>query len=285
MSEKKKQVERQAQIIKERDLEPGQDDRSLVGSLNNIEKVIAIMSGKGGVGKSTVTALLACGLAREGFKVGVLDADITGPSQGRAFGLKPEQVMNSQFGLTPPRSQLGIKLMSINFFLPREDDPVIWRGPLLAGAVRQFYEEVNWEDLDYLLVDLPPGTGDVPLTVMQSLPLNSALLVSSPQELALMVVRKTLKMAENLNVPVLGLLENMSYLKCPECGERLEIFGPSRSAETAEEFGLPFIGALAWDPGLNAVIDQGAVDRYKNPELAGIMDNFLRLAEGNGLIQ
>lgn len=285
MSKEKNMVKQQAQIIKERDLEPQEDDKALLGSLNDIKKVIAVMSGKGGVGKSTVTALLACGLAREGFKVGVLDADITGPSQAKAFGLKSVRVMSSQFGLIPPHSHLGIKLMSVNFFLPEEDDPVIWRGPLLAGAVKQFYEEVNWEELDYLLVDLPPGTGDVPLTVMQSLPVTTALLVSSPQELALMVVRKTLKMAEKLNVPILGILENMSYLNCPECGARLEIFGPSKGQETAEEAGLPFIGKMAWDPKLNAIIDKGDIDSYQNPDLSVVLDSILGLLEGKGIVQ
>ena len=170
MTNKKNLVKQQAQIIQERDLSPQPDTKALLGSLNSIDKVVAVMSGKGGVGKSTVTALLACGLAREGFKVGILDADITGPSQARAFGIKAPKVQSCEFGMIPPRSQLGIGLMSVNFFLPEEDDPVIWRGPLLAGAVKQFYEEVHWAELDYLLVDLPPGTGDVPLTVMQSLP-------------------------------------------------------------------------------------------------------------------
>lgn len=277
MTNKENLVKRQAQIIQERDLSPQPDTKALLGSLNSIDKVVAVMSGKGGVGKSTVTALLACGLAREGFKVGILDADITGPSQARAFGIKAPKVQSCEFGMIPPRSQLGIGLMSVNFFLPEEDDPVIWRGPLLAGAVKQFYEEVHWAELDYLLVDLPPGTGDVPLTVMQSLPVTAAVLVSSPQDLALMVVRKTLKMAEKLNVPILGLLENMSYVSCPSCGEKLEIFGPSQGQATAEEASIPFIGCLPWDPRLNAVIDKGEIDQYRDVQVDQLISRFLEL--------
>jgi Mrp family chromosome partitioning ATPase len=222
-------------------------EQTLVGSLNSINNVIAVMSGKGGVGKSTVTALLASTLAKSGFKVGILDADITGPSQPRAFGLKNPGLTGTEFGITPVLSRSGIKMISTNFMLKEEDDPIIWRGPLLAGAVKQFYEEVDWQELDYLVVDLPPGTGDVPLTVLQSIPVDGLVIVSSPQDLAYMVVKKAVKMAEKMQKPILGLIENMSELICPECGKTLQIFGESQGESTAQKMGIDFLGSL---PGI-----------------------------------
>jgi Mrp family chromosome partitioning ATPase len=250
-------------------------EKSLLGSLNDIRNVIVVMSGKGGVGKSSVTGLIASSLARQGKKVGVLDADITGPSQPKAFGIRDFRLMGSEFGIIPAVSKLGIKMISINFFLPNEDDPVIWRGPMLAGAVKQFWEEVDWRDLDYLVVDLPPGTGDVPLTVMQTLPVNGIIIVSSPQELAFMVVKKTIKMTQKMNIPILGVVENMSYAICPHCNEKLEMFGKSQGDQVAKDTGLDFLGALPWDVKLNALVDEGKIEDYNSPELEQVVKNIV----------
>ncbi len=250
-------------------------ERALLGSLNEVHNVIAVMSGKGGVGKSSVTALLAAGLAKAGKKVGVLDADMTGPSQPRAFGIYKPKIQATDFGMIPPTTGLGIKLISINFFLPNEDDPVIWRGPLLAGAVSQFWQEVDWRELDYMIVDLPPGTGDVPLTVMQSLPVNGVVIVSSPQDLAFMVVKKTIKMTQKMNIPILGLVENMSYAVCPHCHEKLEIFGASQGEKASREAGIDFLGNLPWDTRLNELVDTGKVEEYESPEVKQIIERML----------
>ncbi|SHG60582.1 Chromosome partitioning ATPase, Mrp family, contains Fe-S cluster [Thermosyntropha lipolytica DSM 11003] len=251
-------------------------DKSLLGAFNDIRNVIAVMSGKGGVGKSSVTGLIASSLAKKGKKVGVLDADITGPSQPKALGIdNREGLKASQFGIIPPQSRSGIKVMSINFFLPHEDDPVIWRGPLLAGAVNQFWGEVDWQDLDYMVVDLPPGTGDVPLTVMQSLPVNGIVIVSSPQDLAFMVVKKTIKMAKKMNAPILGLLENMSYAVCPHCGEKINIFGESQGENIAKEMGIDYLGALPWDAKLNLLIDEGRIEEYVSPQIDAVVEKII----------
>jgi Mrp family chromosome partitioning ATPase len=248
-----------------------EQDKSLLGAFNNVRNVIVVMSGKGGVGKSSVTALLASSLVKQGKAVGVLDADITGPSQPKAFGINKPKVMASEYGMLPPESKLGIKIMSINFFLPNEDDPVIWRGPLLAGAVNQFWGEVDWRELDYMIVDLPPGTGDVPLTVMQSLPVKGIVIVSSPQDLAFMVVKKTIKMAQKMDIPILGLVENMSYAVCPHCNEKLEIFGKSQGEKVAGETGIDFLGALPWDAPFNELLDQGNVEDYESEDMQKIV--------------
>ncbi|WP_258359571.1 Mrp/NBP35 family ATP-binding protein [Moorella sulfitireducens] len=234
--------------------------------LSNIKHVVGIMSGKGGVGKSSVTALLAVALQQDGYEVGILDADITGPSIPRMFGVRrpPESAVN---GIIAPQSSGGTRIMSLNLLLPHEDDPVIWRGPLIGGAVKQFWTDVIWGDLDYLLVDLPPGTGDAPLTVLQSLPLDGLIIVSSPQELARMVVRKAVKMAGIMNVKILGMVENMSYAVCPECGKEIYIFGPSRAAEAVAEAGIPLLGTLPLDPELTALCDKGQVENYRGPLL------------------
>ncbi|MGS0764631.1 Mrp/NBP35 family ATP-binding protein [Syntrophomonas curvata] len=246
-------------------------EKSLLGSLNDIKNVIVVMSGKGGVGKSSVTGLIASSLAKQGKKVGVLDADITGPSQPKAFGIKDYRLTGSDFGIIPATSKLGIKIISINFFLPNEDDPVIWRGPMLAGAVKQFWEEVDWRDLDYLVVDLPPGTGDVPLTVMQTLPVNGIVIVSSPQELAFMVVKKTIKMTRKMNIPILGLVENMSCALCPQCGEKVELFGKSQGEKVSAESGIEFLGGLPWDIELNTLVDEGKIEEYAAPAMEQIV--------------
>ncbi|PKM76481.1 MAG: ATP-binding protein [Firmicutes bacterium HGW-Firmicutes-15] len=251
-------------------------EKTLVGSLNNVRNVIVVMSGKGGVGKSSVTGLIAASLARAGKRVGVLDADITGPSQPRAFGIPSNVgIKATDFGLIPPEARLGIKIMSINFFLPNEDDPVIWRGPMLAGAVKQFWEEVDWGDLDYMVVDLPPGTGDVPLTVMQTLPVNGIVIVSSPQDLAFMVVKKTIKMAQKMKIPILGLVENMSYAVCPHCDEKLEIFGHSQGAQVAKDTDIDFLGGLPWDISLNALIDKGKIEDYVSEDMKSIVEQIV----------
>lgn len=236
-------------------------EKLVLNEFSSVKYVIAIMSGKGGVGKSSVTSLMACGFRKKGFEVGVLDADITGPSLPKMFGVKgnPENV---SFGLLPLESSTGIKVMSVNLLMPCEDDPVIWRGPLLGKMVGQFWTDVVWTDLDYLFVDLPPGTGDVPLTVMQSLPLNGLIIVTSPQELAVMIVNKAIKMANIMNIPILGLVENMSAAVCPKCGEEFQLFGPGHGKEISERFNIPFLGSIPIDPKLSMLCDQGRVEDY-----------------------
>ncbi|HHY97694.1 MAG TPA: Mrp/NBP35 family ATP-binding protein [Firmicutes bacterium] len=242
--------------------------------LSNIAHVVAVMSGKGGVGKSSVTALLATSLARKGYKVGVLDADITGPSIPKLFGIH-SRAESFEFGILPAKTKLGIEVMSLNLLLEHEDDPVIWRGPLIAGAVKQFWTDVVWGDLDYMLLDLPPGTGDAPLTVMQSLPLDGLLIVSSPQELAIMVVKKAINMASMMKVPVLGLIENMSYVICPKCSEILRIFGPSKGEEVAKAAGIPFLGALPIDVNLVELCDKGKIEKYNSSLIDNIVDRVV----------
>ena len=229
---------------------------------SRIRHVIAVMSGKGGVGKSSLSALLAVSLAREGYRVGLLDADITGPSIPKLFGLKRHAVAENE-KIVPPKTALGIKVISLNLLLPHEDDPVIWRGPLIGGAVKQFWTDVLWGEIDYLVVDLPPGTGDAPLTVMQSLPLDGLLIVTSPQELAVMVVKKAIKMARMLEVPILGLVENMSGLLCPHCGKPVELFGPSQAGAVAEETGIRLLGTIPLDPELSRLGDRGEIEQYE----------------------
>ena len=243
------------------------------GPLNNIKHVIAVMSGKGGVGKSSVTGLLAASFARAGYKVGILDADITGPSIPKMFGLR-ERAAASEHGLLPVKSKvLGIPVMSINLLLEREEDPVIWRGPIIAGVVKQFWQDVVWGELDYLFVDLPPGTGDAPLTVMQSLPLDGLVVVSSPQELAVMVVKKAVNMAAMLRIPILGLVENMSYGVCPHCQEKFALFGPSRGQAVADALQIPLLASLPLDPALAALCDEGRIEEYELPE-TGLVESI-----------
>lgn len=228
---------------------------------NEIKHVVAVMSGKGGVGKSSVSALVALNLVKKGYKVGILDADITGPSIPKMFGLsgQPDRDENVLYAMN---TDLGIKVMSINLLLEREDQPVLWRGPIIAGAVKQFWTEVAWGKLDYLVVDMPPGTGDVPLTVMQSLPLNGAIIVTSPQDLANMVVKKAVNMAGHMNIPVLGFVENMSYLVCPDCGKEINVFGESHANSLVTSMGLRFLERLPIDPNLAELCDAGQVEKY-----------------------
>jgi len=246
-------------------------------AMNQIDQVIAVLSGKGGVGKSSVAALLAVALQRQGKRVGVLDADITGPSIPKLFGLHDPPPMGP-VGLLPARTTTGIEVMSINLLLPSEDDAVIWRGPLISSAIKQFWEEVVWGKLDYLIVDLPPGTSDASLTVMQSIPLNGIVLVTSPQDLAGMVVRKAARMAQQMKAPVLGLVENMSYLACPACGERINVFGPSHAMRTAMVLGVPLLGQLPLDPEFSSRSDAGQIEAYAADAFAPIAERITSLA-------
>ena len=231
--------------------------------INQIGKLIAVMSGKGGVGKSLVTGLLALAMARQGKSIGILDADITGPSIPKMFGVKMRPG-GSETGILPVPSRTGIEIMSINLLLPNEDDAVIWRGPLIAKSIQQFWEEVLWGKLDYLMVDLPPGTADVPLTVMQSLPLAGVIITFTPQDLTAMIVRKAVHMAGQMNVPVLGVVENMSYFLIPETGKQIEIFGPSKGTEMAKSAGAPLLGQIPLDPELARLCDAGSIESYQS---------------------
>ncbi len=232
---------------------------------NEIKKVVAVMSGKGGVGKSLVTGLLAIAMARQGKAVGILDADITGPSIPKMFGIK-SQTSGSDTGFLPVVSRTGIEIMSMNLLLPHEDDAVIWRGPLIGKCITQFWEDVLWGKLDYLMIDLPPGTADVPLTVMKSTPLTGVIIAFSPQDLTAMVVRKAANMARQMNVPILGVVENMSYFLIPETGKKVEIFGRSRGEEMANTCGAPLIAQIPLDPELARLCDEGRIESY-NSEL------------------
>jgi len=235
--------------------------------LSNIKRVVAVMSGKGGVGKSAITALLANIFTRDGYQVGILDADLTGPSIPRTYGLKGRPEGDEEVIYPLRTAYFGIRVMSMNLFLEKEDEPVIWRGPLLSGAIRQFWTDVVWGELDYLLVDLPPGTGDVPMTVMQSLPLNGIIVVSSPQELALMVVRKAIRMAGIMGAKILGLIENMAYVVCPDCGREIFVFGEPKGKEVAEETGLELLATLPLDPNLARLADEGKIEDYDHTGL------------------
>jgi Mrp family chromosome partitioning ATPase len=242
---------------------------------SSVKKVVAVMSGKGGVGKSTVTALLAVGLAREGFKVGILDADITGPSIPMMFGDQGKRIDFNALGMVPAETGGGIKLVSMNLLLPKESDPVVWRGALIAGVVKQFWEEVVWGDLDYLLVDLPPGTGDVPLTVMQTLPVAGIVVVTSPQELVQMIVKKAIKMANMVKIPVVGLVENLSYGICPDCGKEIPLFGASQGEKITGETGIPFLSRLPLDPRLVNDADNGTLEQFQADYLEPLVNRFL----------
>ena len=225
---------------------------------SSVKHVIGVVSGKGGVGKSFVTGILATNLARAGKRVGILDGDITGPSIPRMFGISDKRSYGVEEQLIPIEDANGIKIMSANLVLQNETDPVLWRGPVVAGAIQQFYSQCNWGDLDYLLIDMPPGTGDVALTVFQSLPVEGVVIVSSPQDLVQMVVGKAVRMAEMMHVPVLGLIENMAYITCPHCDERIEPYGPSKLAETAAAFNLKPLGQLPMDATFSQIADKGA---------------------------
>ena len=237
-------------------------EESLIAALNpnsRVGKVIAVVSGKGGVGKSTVTSMLAAAMQRAGKRTAILDADITGPSIPKSFGVSECPGATEEF-LFPAKTERGIQIMSINLLLDNEKDPVLWRGPMLMGALKQFYEDTLWGDIDYLLVDMPPGTGDVALTVFQSLPIEGVVIVSSPQDLVQVIVGKAVKMAAMMNVPVLGVVENMSYMECPECGHKLEPFGPSHLQEIVDEFKVADLGRIPIDPKVAASCDAGTFE-------------------------
>ena len=227
---------------------------------NSIKHVIGVVSGKGGVGKSMVTSMLAVLLNRMGYNVGILDADITGPSIPKTFGIN-SRAMQNELGIMPAVTKTGIKLMSINLMLNEKDAPVIWRGPVIAGAVKQFWHDVIWGDLDYLLIDCPPGTGDVPLTVFQSIPLDGAVIVTSPQDLVSLIVKKAYNMAKMMDIPVFGIVENMSYVLCPDCGKKINIFGAG-SEGIAEELGLKLLGKMPIDVSLAQMVDNGEFERF-----------------------
>lgn len=241
------------------------DPQSLIENLHegsSVKKVIGVVSGKGGVGKSLVTELLAVSFNRLGYHCAILDADITGPSIPKAFGIT-EKATGNETTIFPVKSKTGIDIMSVNLLLPNDTDPVIWRGPVIAGTVKQFWTDVLWEDIDYMFVDMPPGTGDVPLTVFQSIPVDGIVVVTSPQELVSMIVGKAVKMAEMMNVPVIGVVENMSYFACPDCGKKHSVFGESHLEEVAAEYRVPVIGRLPIDSKLAAACDKGMIELFE----------------------
>jgi len=252
---------------------------SLLAELNSyssVKKVIGVVSGKGGVGKSLVTSMLAVLTNRKGYDVGILDADITGPSIPKMFGIT-KKVASNEMGLLPAKSRNDIRVMSINLLLEEEDTPVIWRGPMLAGAVKQFWTDVVWGNLDFLFIDLPPGTGDVPLTVFQSIPLDGIVIVTSPQELVGMIVKKAYNMAFKMNVPVLGVVENMSYVKCPDCGKEINLFGESKLDSIAGELGINILGRVPIDPAMAAFADKGEFERFNNQYLDKAAEDIEKL--------
>lgn len=244
-------------------------------TIPQIKHVLAVMSGKGGVGKSTTAALLAVGLRRAGWQVGLLDADITGASIPKLFGVRQPPLQDGSGGIIPAMSLGGIKIISVNLMLEREDDAVIWRGPLISKTIQQFWNDVTWGPLDALVVDLPPGTSDAALTVLQSLPITGVLIVTTPQDLADMIVRKAANMTRQVNKPILGVIENMSYATCPHCGARFELFGAGHADTLAAEFGAPFLGAIGLEQGLAQAGDAGQIETYQSADFAPILEAIL----------
>lgn len=255
---------------------PGEMPKDKPHLRSRIKHVIGVVSGKGGVGKSFVTGLLAAEMTRRGYSCGVLDADITGPSAPKMFGIH-ERATGDQDGIYPVSSQGGVQVMSLNLLLENETDPVIWRGALITGTVKQFWTDVIWQDVDYLFIDMPPGTGDVTLTVFQSLPVDGIVIVSSPQELVQMIVGKAVKMAKMMNVPVLGLVENMSYLKCPDCGKEIELFGPGRAAEMGKAFDLSPVVRLPLNPTAARAADEGRIEFVREEALNPLAEKLAAL--------
>jgi len=249
------------------------DFSAKLNAASKVGKVIAIASGKGGVGKSFVTTMLAVAAAKRGLRVGILDADVTGPSIPKAFGLSGS-TYKSDDGIEPTMTNTGIKVVSLNMLVEDPSDPVVWRGPVIAGLVKQFWTDVHWGELDIMFVDMPPGTGDVPLTVFQSLPVDGVVIVSSPQELVEMIVSKSVKMAKMMDKSVLGLVENMSYLKCPDCGKEIAVFGESKAASIAEKFNIPEVVRLPIDPSFAASIDAGAAELIEIPDLEAFAEKL-----------
>ena len=256
-----------------------QNPQSMLEAMNaysNIKHVIGVVSGKGGVGKSFVTSSLAVQMAKAGYKVGILDADITGPSIPKMFGAHG-QLVGDEKGMYPYETKEGIKIVSINLLMEDEEAPVVWRGPVIAGAVKQFWNEAVWGDVDYLFVDMPPGTGDVPLTVFQSLPVEGIVIVTSPQDLVRMIVKKAYNMAGQMDIPVLGIVENYSYLECPDCGKKINVFGQSHVDEAAQELGIPVFGKLPVDPAYAEKADEGKFFEIDNPYLAAGVETLKNL--------
>ena len=240
-------------------------------ALSDIKKVIGVVSGKGGVGKSSVTSLLAVALRRKGYRVGILDADVTGPSIPKMFNLH-EMVRGSEQGVYPAVTETGIEVISSNLLIADEKSPVLWRGPLVAGMVKQFWTEVIWEHIDFLLIDMPPGTGDVPLTVFQTITLDGILMITSPQELVSLIVSKAVNMAGMMNIPILGLIENYSYITCPKCGEKISVFGKSNAEEVAKEFNIKLLDRLPIDPEMATLCDKGQIEKVKETRLENVLD-------------
>ena len=251
---------------------------SLLAQLNpksTVKKVIAVVSGKGGVGKSMVTCQLAVALRREGYRTAILDADITGPSIPKAFGIHGRAVAQGD-AIVPVTTATGIQLMSVNLLLEHETDPVIWRGPVIGGVVQQFWGDTLWNDVDYMFVDMPPGTGDVALNVFQSLPVDGVIIVASPQDLVSMVVQKAVKMAQMMNIPIVGLVENMSYVQCPDCGKKLYIFGEGKTEEAAKEYHIPLLAKMPIDPALAKLTDDGCIEQFEGHWLDSVVETILR---------
>lgn len=242
---------------------------------SHIKKIYAVISGKGGVGKSLVTSLLASSLNKKGYQVGVIDADVTGPSIPQAFGMKNMMAESDDTAIYPVISKNGIKIMSANLLLPNDEDPIIWRGPILSGFVQQLFTDVIYGDVDYMLIDMPPGTGDVPLTVFQMLPIDGIIVVSSPQELVSMVVAKSINMAKMMNIPILGVVENMAYIKCPKCDEKIRVFGKGNFADEVKKHGLDVLAEIPIDPSLANKVDEGKIEDYETD----VMDNVITKIE------
>ena len=249
------------------------DFRKAPHELSKIKKVIGVVSGKGGVGKSLTTALLAVTAQRCGLQAGILDADITGPSVPKMFGIK-ENAAGTELGILPVKSKTGIEVMSMNVLLEEDTDPVIWRGPVIAGTVLQFWTDVIWNDVDFMFVDMPPGTGDVPLSIYQSVPLDGIVIVTSPQELVSMIVKKAANMAQKMNVPILGMVENMSYVVCPDCGRTIEVFGKSRIEEVAKEYGVKNIAKIPFDASLASCCDKGLMELFEGDYLNSFFEEL-----------
>ena len=256
------------------------DMRAVLKKGSSVKKVIGIMSGKGGVGKSLVTSLMACKLNKDGFRTAILDADITGPAIPEAFGVGTERAVAEGDALSPVVTDSGIQLMSMNFLLENENDPVIWRGPVIAGAVKQFWTDVIWKDVDFMFVDMPPGTGDVPLTIFQSLPVDGIIIVSSPQQLVRVIVEKAVKMANMMNIPILGLVENMSYVRCPDCGREISVFGKSNIESIANSFGLPVLARIPTEEATSAAVDSGDIESLDFHYLDDAVETVKKLMSG-----
>jgi Mrp family chromosome partitioning ATPase/predicted Fe-Mo cluster-binding NifX family protein len=261
--------------------EPKTDFSEKPHELSSIKKVIGIVSGKGGVGKSLVTSMLAVNMNRRGYKTAILDADITGPSIPKAFGIKAKAAANA-LGLLPIKSKTGIDIMSMNMLLENDTDPVVWRGPILAGAVKQFWTDVIWYDVDFMFIDMPPGTGDVPLTVFQSIPVDGIIIVTSPQELVSMIVSKAVKMAQKMNIPIIGLVENMAYFKCPDCEKEHKIFGESHIEQIARQYNLDILARLPIDPQIAEACDEGRIEFLDSERLDNLVEAVEKLGEKIG---